>query len=76
MKAGERIYSIRGAVMVLRENHHRDGDNLSSVWSHSTGKVDITNHPLIKGQTLSKTPDREKWEALKAAGGYDRCTRL
>ena len=64
-EAGERIYNIRRAIMVLRESRHRDDDNLSPVWYQSTDKVDITKYPLIKGQTLSTTLDRERWEALK-----------
>ena len=64
-EAGERIYNIRRAIMVLRENRHRDDDTLNPIWYKPTDKVDISKLPATKGQTLSKPLDRERWEALK-----------
>ena len=64
-ETGERICNIRRAIMVLRENRHRDDDTLAPVWYEPTGKVDITKIEVMKGQTLSISLDREKWEALK-----------
>lgn len=53
-QAGERIYNLRRAVMVLRENRHRDDDALASVWFEQ----------IIPG-CMSEPLDREKWEAVK-----------
>jgi aldehyde:ferredoxin oxidoreductase len=64
-EAGERIYNIRRAIMVLRENRHRDDDTLNPIWYKSTDKVDVSKLAATKGQTLSKPLCREKWEALK-----------
>ena len=64
-KAGERIYNLRRAIMVLRENRHRDDDTISSVWFGGDTKIDISTLASLRGQTLSKPLDRDKWEALK-----------
>jgi aldehyde:ferredoxin oxidoreductase len=64
-EAGERIYNLRRAVMVLREDRHRDDDTLSHVWFQPTSKIDITKLGAVRGQNLSEPLDREKWEALK-----------
>jgi len=53
-KAGERIYNLRRAIMVLRENRHRDDDTISHVWFEQ----------VLKGGP-SKPLDKERWEALK-----------
>jgi aldehyde:ferredoxin oxidoreductase len=53
-ETGERIYNLRRAVMVLRENRHRDDDTLATVWFEQ----------VISGG-LSEPLDMEKWEALK-----------
>ncbi len=52
--AGERIYNMRRAVMVLGEGRHRDGDTLADVWFERT----VSGGP-------SEALDRGKWEALK-----------
>ena len=55
-KAGERIWNLRRAIMVLREDRKREDDTLSHVWfkRRSGG-----------GQSLAAAIDEEKWEALK-----------
>jgi aldehyde:ferredoxin oxidoreductase len=64
-KAGERIYNLRRAIMVLRENRHRDDDTISHVWFAGESEIDITTLRSLRGQTLSKPLDKEQWEALK-----------
>jgi aldehyde:ferredoxin oxidoreductase len=64
-KAGESIYNLRRAIMVLRENRHRDDDTISDVWFAGESKIDITTLRSLRGQTLSKPLDKEQWEALK-----------
>jgi aldehyde:ferredoxin oxidoreductase len=70
-KAGERIYNLRRAIMVLRENRHRDDDTISHVWFAGESEIDITTLRSLRGQTLSEPLDKEQWEALK-----DRYYRL
>lgn len=53
-EAGERIYNLRRAIMVLRENRHRDNDTISHIWFER----------VVDGG-LSKPIDKEQWEALK-----------
>ena len=55
-QAGERIWALRRAVMVLRENRTREDDTLSHVWFER-----------IAGgaQTLAEPIDEVEWEALK-----------
>jgi len=57
-KTGERIYNLRRAIMVLRENRSRDKDTL--------------NPDMFKGKTerflssfLSEPLDKKRWGALK-----------
>jgi len=57
-KTGERIYNLRRAIMVLRENRHRDEDTLNhDMFEGKTGRI-LSTH-------LSEPLDREQWEALK-----------
>ena len=55
-KACERIWNLRRAIMVLRENRHRDGDTISRDLFEAAGKFP---------EGLSEPLDREKWEPLK-----------
>jgi aldehyde:ferredoxin oxidoreductase len=53
--AGDRIYTLRRAVAVMRENRTREQDDLSQVWFERQVGVESLAAPL----------DRNKWEALK-----------
>ena len=55
-ETGERIWNLRRAIMVLRENRHRDEDAISEELFKEAGKFP---------EGLSEPLDREKWEALK-----------
>ncbi|HUV43949.1 MAG TPA: aldehyde ferredoxin oxidoreductase N-terminal domain-containing protein [Dehalococcoidales bacterium] len=55
-EAGERIWALRRAIMVLRENRTREDDTLSHVWFEQIAGGD---------QTLAAPLDRDQWEALK-----------
>lgn len=55
-QAGERIWALRRAVMVLRENRQREDDTLSHVWFER-----LVDHPQILAEPL----DTAKWEAVK-----------
>ena len=55
-ETGERIWSLRRAVMVKRENRTREGDTLSHVWFERKSDG---------GQELPEPIDRKEWEALK-----------
>jgi len=55
-ETGERIWTLRRAVMVKRENRTREGDTLSHVWFER-----LPNG----GQLLAAPIDTEQWEALK-----------
>jgi aldehyde:ferredoxin oxidoreductase len=52
---GDRIYTLRRAVAVMRENRTREQDDLSQVWFQRQVGVESLAAPL----------DRAKWEALK-----------
>ncbi len=55
-EAGDRIYTLRRAVAVMRENRSREQDDLSQVWFER----------LVGGaESLAEPLDRAKWEALK-----------
>ncbi len=56
-ETGDRIYTLRRAVSVMRENRTRDQDDLSQAWFER----------LVGGRTesLAAPLDRVKWEALK-----------
>jgi len=55
-EAGERIWNLRRAVMVLRENRCREDDTLSPAWFER----------LVGGQESLASPlDKTQWEALK-----------
>jgi len=55
-EAGDRIYTLRRAVAVMRENRTRQQDDLSRVWFER----------LVGGaESLAAPLDRAKWEALK-----------
>ena len=55
-KAGERIWNLRRAIMVLRENRQREDDTLNPYWFQR----------LAGGaQHLAAPLDKDKWEALK-----------
>jgi len=65
-ETGDRIYTLRRAVAVMRENRTRAQDDLSPVWFER----------LAGGtQSLAAPLDRTKWEALKdrfyAARGWN-----
>jgi aldehyde:ferredoxin oxidoreductase len=54
--AGERIWNLRRAIMVLRENRQREDDTLSHIWFER----------LAGGsQRLAAPLDEDEWEALK-----------
>lgn len=54
-EAGERIWTLRRAIMVLRENRQRGDDDIGQAWFER----------LIGGsESLSQPLDRNKWEAL------------
>ena len=53
---GERIWTLRRAIMVLRENRNRDDDTLSHVWFEQIAGGD---------QILAAPIDSVQWEALK-----------
>jgi len=61
-ETGERIWTLRRAVMVKREDRSREGDTLSQVWFERRADG---------GQELPKPINREEWELLK-----DRYYRL
>jgi len=61
-ETGERIWSLRRAVMVKRENRTRKDDTLSHVWFERRASG---------GQTLPSPIDRSEWKSLK-----DRYYRL
>jgi aldehyde:ferredoxin oxidoreductase len=65
-EAGDRMYTLRRAVAVMRENRTREQDDLSRVWfERRVGGAESLAAPL----------DRAKWEALKdrfyAARGWN-----
>ena len=55
-ETGERIWSLRRAVMVKRENRNREADTLSHVWFEQMPNG---------GQVLPAPIDRREWEPLK-----------
>ena len=57
-KAGERIWNLRRAIMVLRENRHKDDDTLCPDMFKEVIKVQ-------QPEVLSEPLDRAQWEALK-----------
>jgi aldehyde:ferredoxin oxidoreductase len=63
-QAGERIYNMRRAIMVLRENRRRDGDTISPVWFEGESDLDIMTLSL-RGQGLPEPLEKEQWEKLK-----------
>jgi len=65
-EAGERIYNLRRAIMVIREGRHRDDDTLSN------DMFDSERGPIYMISThMPEALNRRKWEALK-----DRYYRL
>jgi aldehyde:ferredoxin oxidoreductase len=54
-KTGDRIYTLRRAVSVMRENRTREQDDLSQVWFERR----------VGAQSLAAPLDRAKWEVLK-----------
>ena len=76
-QAGDRITCIRRAIMVFREDRHRDDDTLSHVWFQPTDTTDITKLQL-RNQALSEPLARGKWETLKdrfySLRGWDAST--
>jgi aldehyde:ferredoxin oxidoreductase len=56
-RQGERIWNLRRAVMVLRENRRRADDTLNHYWFE-----EIVGVP---GETLPEPIDRPQWEAVK-----------
>jgi aldehyde:ferredoxin oxidoreductase len=65
-EAGDRIYTLRRAVAVMRENRTREQDDLSRVWFERR---------VGGAQSLPAPLDRAQWEALKdrfyAARGWN-----
>ena len=55
-ETGERIWTLRRAVMVLRENRSREDDTLNHVWFER-----LPNG----GQVLAEPKDIVQWDALK-----------
>ena len=55
-KTGERIWNLRRAIMVLREDRHREKDTISQDLFEQAGKFP---------EGLSTPLDRGKWESLK-----------
>jgi aldehyde:ferredoxin oxidoreductase len=55
-EAGERIWALRRAIMVLREDRRRGDDDIGQPWFEK----------LISGaESLAAPLDRDQWEALK-----------
>ncbi len=55
-EAAEKIWQLRRAIMVLREDRRREDDDIGQAWFER----------LLGGsETLAAPLDREKWEALK-----------
>ena len=54
-ETGDRIYTLRRAVAVMRESRSREQDDLSQVWFERRAGA----------ESLAKPLDRTKWEALK-----------
>jgi len=59
-ETGERIYNLRRAIMVLREDRHRNDDAISEdLFDKSRGQINmISTH-------LPEALDPEQWESLK-----------
>jgi aldehyde:ferredoxin oxidoreductase len=56
-KAGERIWNLRRAIMVLREDRHREDDTLNHHWfERVVGSGD---------ERLPEPLDQAQWEGLK-----------
>ena len=58
--AGERIYNLRRAIMVLREDRHRDQDTISKdMFDKMRGRIQmISTH-------MPEALDEKEWESLK-----------
>ena len=69
-KAGERIWNLRRAIMVMREDRHRDDDTIDPTWFGERESIDILKVKAAQGQVLSEPIDRARWEGLK--DGYYR----
>jgi len=52
-EAGERIWNLRRAIMVLRENRDRKDDTIGHLWFERT---------VPNGQSLAAPLDRKKWD--------------
>jgi len=63
--SGAKIYNLRRAIMVLREDRSRADDTVNPIWFKAKGDIDITTLQSLKGQTMSEPLDREQWESLK-----------
>lgn len=59
-QTGDRIWNLRRAIMVLRENRHRDDDTLSQDLF-----VAKNEYHGWRRQGLPEPLDRKRWEALK-----------
>ena len=57
-RAAERIWNLRRAIMVLRENRHRDDDTLCDDMFKEVIRVQ-------QPEVLSEPLDRAQWEPLK-----------
>lgn len=59
-KAAESIFNLRRAIMVLRENRHRDHDTISrDMFDESRGRIQMET------TDVSEPLDRERWETVK-----------
>jgi aldehyde:ferredoxin oxidoreductase len=56
-QAGERIWNLRRAIMVLREDRHRADDTISRIWFEAKNDA--------WGGSLSEPLDGDRWDALK-----------
>jgi aldehyde:ferredoxin oxidoreductase len=54
-EAGERIWNLRRAIMVFRENRERKGDAISHLWFERT---------VSGGQSLAAPLDRKQWDEV------------
>ena len=64
-QAGERIWNLRRAIMVLREDRHRNDDKISHDLLGGKSKIDIKTKEALKSQFLSEPLDMARWEVLK-----------
>jgi aldehyde:ferredoxin oxidoreductase len=54
-EAGERIWNLRRAIMVFRENRERKNDTIGRLWFERT---------VAGGQSLAAPLDRKQWDEV------------